>query len=108
MSHLIGALVSAFILTVIIEFTALYIIFRNNPRYLLLYSILINGVTNPLLNYLYLFHYPVLWILEAGVIAAEVILIRLLCEIRWRKACNVSLGMNCASLMGWIILSFSQ
>lgn len=108
MSQLVWALISAFILTITIEYAVLLLFFRSKPVSLLIYSLLINGITNPLLNYLYLFHYPTLWVLEIGVITTEGVLIHLLCTLRWRMACIVSTCINCASLSGWVILSFFQ
>ena len=104
MNPLLPALASALILTIATEYLVLLILIRNQPGMLLLYAILINGVTNPLLNYVYLFHYPILWPLEAGVILTETLLISLLIRIGCRYAFFCSVCANTVSILAGKLL----
>lgn len=99
MNFLLYALIWALICTITIEYGVFLVLIREKPGLLFFYTILINGITNPLLNYLFLFHCPVLWLLEAVVILIESILLHLLTGIGWRKAVVCSVCANCASII---------
>ena len=99
MNPLLPALITTLTVTIFTEFAVFLLIIRKNYSHLLLYAILINGFTNPLLNYLYLFEYPSLMPLEIGVVLIETILIHLLIRVSWRSAFVCSLCANTISLI---------
>lgn len=104
MNTLLQALTIALIITILTEYAVLLLLIRKNFLHLLLYTILMNGVTNPLLNYLYLFVYPSLVPLELGVIMVETLLIYVLVTISLKYAFLCSLCANCISIISGRIL----
>jgi hypothetical protein len=105
LNSLLPALAEAFFCTVTVEYMIFLVLIRKNPGMLLIYTVLINGLTNPLLNYVYLYHCPVLWPLETGVIIVESILLALLAATGWRKAFICAICANCASILVGKLLS---
>lgn len=107
MNSLITALISALLITITLEYIVLFLFIKTNPGFLLLSMILINGTTNPLLNYLVIFSgYPVL-ILEAGVIIGESLLIALLIRSTMKTALICSCCANgCSYLIGPFLMGF--
>jgi hypothetical protein len=99
MNSLLPALGMALILTILAEYLVLLLLIRMNWRILLLYAILINSITNPLLNYTYLFVYPSIWPLEVGVVLIEAVLIHLLTRVSWRYALVCSVCANSVSIL---------
>ncbi|PWR72730.1 hypothetical protein [Methanospirillum lacunae] len=77
--------------TILSEYVALILLIRKEPLNLFIYTVLINGVTNPLLNYCYLILDIPLILLETGVVCTEMILIYLLAKVDLRYAgiCSV-------------------
>ena len=106
MSYL-QSLALALMLTIFIEY-AVYIFFiRKDLMNLLIYSILINCFTNPLLNYVYTFEFHQLYVLEIIVTLLESFLIMLLMETKFFKALLISSSANLASLLlGLVIFGF--
>jgi hypothetical protein len=101
MNSLIPALVSALLITIALEFVVLFLLIRTNPGFLLLSMILINGTTNPFLNYLVIFSGCPVPILEVGVIITESFLIALLTRSAMKTALIWSCCANgCSYLIG--------
>lgn len=103
---LLPALMRALILTIIFEYPVLLLFIRREPLKLLVYTILINSFTNPLLNYLWLFHFHSLWPLEAGVIFLETLLIHLLTGVSMRYAFFCSICANGISFLAGMFVDF--
>lgn len=97
-------LASALVLTVLAEWASYALVARRGPADLLLYSLLINSLTNPLLNYLYNYQVHQLWALEASVVMAESLPICLLMETGYKRALMLSLVANAASLGAGLII----
>ena len=104
MSQILSALIIALFLTIIIEFLVFLAIFRGGWKNLLLYSALINSLTNPLLNYWYLFLFPHLLLLELLVVAVETILILALIRTSLQYAVLCSICANGASVLAGLLL----
>jgi hypothetical protein len=96
---LLPALGMALFLTILAEYLVMLLMIHINWRILLLYTILINCFTNPLLNYIYLFISPSIWPLEVGVVLVEAPLIHLLTRVSWRYALVCSLCANIVSFL---------
>jgi len=106
-NQLLLSLVSALIGTILIEFLTLFLLIRSEPVNLFIYTILINGVTNPLMNYGLIFLDIPLLALETGVVLTEMILIWLLFCVNLRYACICSLCANGVSVIAgffWMAL----
>jgi len=89
----------ALFLTILTEYAVLLILIRRNWKILLVYAILINCFTNPLLNFMYLFISPSIWPLEGGVIVIEAVLLHLLTREIWINALICSTCANGASIL---------
>lgn len=95
----------ALTITIFAEFAVYLAFIRSDPAKILLFSILINSFTNPLMNYLYNFEFNELYMLEVLVTLVESILIMLLMEMRYPKSLLISLVANLTSLIiGLIVL----
>jgi hypothetical protein len=105
LSYIITALITALALTILLEFLVYLILITGNWRELLLYSALINALTNPLLNYGYLFLLPNLLVLETVVIIGEVFLISQLMNVSIRSAVPCSICANGLSAFAGILLT---
>lgn len=95
------------LLTIIIEFFIYLIFIRKNILNLLLYSVLINSLTNPLANFMYQLKpwlFSQIFIIELGVFVMEIFFIKFLFEISWKKAILISLVANLASFIFGIIV----
>ncbi len=99
MNQLLLSLVSALIGTIITEYLVLVLLIRKEFLKLFVYTILINGITNPLMNYGLIFLDIHLIPLEAGVILAEMILIWMLTGVGMRYAGFCSLCVNGVSVL---------
>lgn len=89
--------------TIIIEFFVYLIFIREKVWKIFLYSLLINSVTNPIMNFLYGINFN-LYILEIGVFIIEIFLIKFLFKINYKKAILISLIANLLSfILGLII-----
>jgi len=97
--------VLALVFTILIEFLVYAVIIRKDYGRLIFYSILINSVTNPLLNFLQgSFNIIPLEIL---VFFAEIFLIKYLLEIDYKKAIGISFVANILSFVfGFFLLLF--
>jgi len=99
----------ALILTIIIEFIVYSIFIKKNYGKLFLYSVLINGFTNPLANLIstYTKIPTALLILEFFVIVVEVFFIKSLLEVKYWKAILISIVANIISwILGYLILIY--
>lgn len=106
MNPLLSALITALVVTILIEYAILVLLIRENVELLLLYIILINGCTNPLLNYFSIIGKYDTFILEAGVVIVEAILLSLLTRREFRYSLLCSLCINASSfLIGEILFS---
>lgn len=85
------------LITILIEFTILYVFLRQKPLKILLYTILINCLTLPLATMGYHYLISNLILIEILVIITETLLIRLLFEIGYKRAFTVSLVANLVS-----------
>jgi hypothetical protein len=103
---LLISLALALLLTVLSEFAVYLCLIHRSPWHLLMYSFLINSVTNPLLNYLHIFEGYNIGGLEILVVLVEIFLISLLTEISYSRALMVSTAANIASFILGIILTF--
>ena len=94
------------ICTIIIEFAVYLIAIRKNAIMLLVYALLINGLTNPLVNLFFNIMSPTILVVEFFVIVVEVFLIKYLFEIKYWKAILISLIANIISfVVGFFVLS---
>jgi hypothetical protein len=89
----------ALVFTIVCEFCILLVILRENPVKIGLTTIIINILTNPLMNYLLLIHDVPVLILELGVICCEMVMIKYLLRLSWRYALVCSILMNGISWM---------
>lgn len=70
-----GRLLTVLAFTILIEFVAYMLLAQTAPTTALLSSILINGITNPLINLIYYTLYDNVLVLETGVVIAETFMI---------------------------------
>ena len=96
---LLMSLALALLLTILSEFAVYLFLIHRSFWHLLMYSILINSFTNPLLNYLHIFEGYNLGGLEILVVLVESFLIFLLTEISYTRALIVSIATNIASFI---------
>jgi hypothetical protein len=96
-----------FFLTVIIEMIIVRMFFRKNSGRIFFYVFLINLITWPIANILYatLFGNAYAFVvIEAGVVATETFLLKILVQTTCKRAFLVSLTANAASAMAGILL----
>lgn len=86
--------VFAFSITITAEFMVFWILLRKEPLKLFMYSVLVNSLTWPIANYAYNNVLNNFLFVEAFVFLAEIILIKLLLEIKYRKALYISFIAN--------------
>lgn len=87
-------IILALLITIIVEFLILYLIFKDSPLMLFGYSVLINSFTLPIATYIYLNVLNNLFMVEISVILVESVLIMLLLEIKYKKAIFISIIVN--------------
>jgi hypothetical protein len=97
-------LVAALAATIVIEFVVFYALIRQDPKRLLLYSVLINSFTNPLFNYVYNCRLPDVYLLEMLVVLAEGVLLSKLLEMSYPKSLLISAAANAASYLIGLLL----
>ena len=98
-------IIIALIVTILIEFFIYSLFLRKNYLKLLGYSILINGLTNPLANLIFNMAGLVL-LIEILVFVVEIFLIKYLFRIKYLKAILISFIANLISfLIGFFIFS---
>lgn len=95
---------SALLLTIAVEFAVYLALTGKNPADLLLCSVAVNTLTNPLLNYLYLFEVHDLILLEASAVLAESFPIMALLRLSYPRALMISAAANLASLLAGILI----
>ena len=97
---------TSWVLTVALEALVWYIILKRNALNLVFYSVLINSLTLPLAQFLYLYFLDNLLIMEALVVLVEVPLVYLLLRVTLRQALYLSVLANLVSaLVGLIYYS---
>ena len=96
---------SALILTIVIEYVVVWFFFRKNSLKLFGIVILINCFTHPLALYFFLNSFTNLWIIEMFVFLTEVVLIKLLLEIRYSRAMLISFTANLVTTLAGLLFS---
>lgn len=100
-------LLLALTLTVLMEFPVIYLFIREKPGRTLLCTLLINLFTLPLATFSYIYLLPNLVIIEALVVVWELLLIKLIFQVKFSTAFIISLAANTVSaLMGVFIFMF--
>jgi len=90
--------------TIAIEYLVLLVFLKKEPLKLLLYSVLVNCVTWPLATFLYYSIFPQFLLLEIIVLLVEMILLKLLLQIKIGKALLLSFATNfVTALIGFVI-----
>ena len=87
------------LVTVAAEFLILWLLTRKPPLKVLVYSILINSVTQPISTYVYMNLPGLLWVIELGVVLVESVIIMLLFRLKYRRALLFSLAANAATTL---------
>jgi hypothetical protein len=82
------------VLTTAVEFLVLWLLTRRPVRQVLIYSILVNALTQPIATYVYQNVIGVLWLVEVGVVLVESVIIMLLFKFRYGRAALLSLAAN--------------
>jgi hypothetical protein len=85
--------------TVAAEFLILWLLTRQPPLRVLVYSILINSMTQPIATYIYMNLHGLLWVVEFGVVLVESALIMLLFRLKYRRALFFSVAANSATTL---------
>jgi len=97
------------ILTCAVETSLLVLIFRRNKklqlRQIILYGLLINCLTQPLLNLAYNLLGINLLLLEAIVFLIEAVLIRALFDVKWSRAMLISTAVNLVTLLLGLVIN---
>lgn len=106
--NILSLFIYALILTILCEFCVLLLIIQKNPVKIAFIAILINLVTNPLMNYLLLIHEVPVFVLELFVICCEAIMITYLLRISLRYALICSILMNGISWMAGILIRMAS
>jgi len=97
-------LLLALSLTVLVEFPVIYLFIREKPGRTLLYIIIINLFTLPLATFSYIYLLSNLVVIEALVILAEFLLIKLLFLVSLRNAFLISFTANILSAALGIVI----
>ena len=108
---IISSLIKSFILTVIIEYIIIKLIFIKKK--VLIPVLLVNMLTNPLVVYIYnimsiysfFYKYIVLVFLELLVVIVEGYVYKYLLEIKWKKALIISFISNGVAYLIGILIS---
>jgi hypothetical protein len=87
------------LVTITAEFLILWLLTRKPPLKVLVYSILINSMTQPLATYVYQSLPGVLWVVELGVVLVESVLIMLLFQLKYWQALLFSFLANVATAL---------
>lgn len=100
--------IDAWFLTIIVEFSILWIFIKKENPELFLYSILINSFTLPLATYSYQNLLNNIYIIELLVILIESFLIMILLQIKYKKAVLISIIANTiTALIGFLIFTLN-
>jgi hypothetical protein len=89
--------------TIFLEWGIYALFLRRRLFFLFGTSILVNGLTNPSANLLYS-SFPNLWLVELLVIASEILLLRWLIPLNWRRAVILSLAANLVSSAAGLLI----
>ncbi len=85
-------------LTIVLEYLVYLVLLRQEKwHFLLLVSVLVNALTQPLASYFYRYIFPEFWLIEAGVWLAETFLLALLLGLRLNRALLLSFVANAFS-----------
>ncbi len=87
------------IITIVIEFSVIWIFVRKDTSKLFLYAVLINSFTLPIATFSYQNLINNFYLIEVLVIFAESILIMLLLKIKYSKALLISFVANFVTAM---------
>lgn len=87
----------AFCLTVVVEFVVYLSLLRDHPGESLLFSVLINALTQPLAMYAHQVLHANLWVVEFVVVSLEWPLILGLFRISGYRSLSLALSANAAS-----------
>ncbi|MEN6329800.1 MAG: hypothetical protein ABFC91_05850, partial [Methanobacteriaceae archaeon] len=83
-----------------------WIILKNKPAQLVFYSVIINSLTLPLAQYVYLNFLENLMLMEIQVVLVETFLLYLLLRVKLRQAIYLSVVANLVStLVGLVVVS---
>jgi len=102
--NLLMQLASALMITIAVEFAAYLVLTGKDPATLLICSAAVNVLTNPLLNYLYLFEVHDLFLLEASAVLAESFLVMAILKLSYPQATMLSATANLASLLAGVLI----
>ncbi len=98
--------IASWVLTVTLEALVWYVILKKNAIKLVFYSVLINSLTLPLAQYLYLYFLDNLLVTEVLVVLVEVPLLYLLLRVTPRQALYLAVSANLVSgLVGLLLFS---
>ena len=104
---LIPLFIHALFLTLICECLVLSLLIRKSYLKICVVILLINCVTNPAINYLYLIHDIPLLLLESGVVVCEIYPLKLAFYLAIKDAILYSILLNaCSYCMGYFIFTF--
>ncbi|MCX6817612.1 MAG: hypothetical protein NTU57_02020 [Candidatus Aenigmarchaeota archaeon] len=94
------------LVTITVEYLVWLLLVRKKPLKLLLYAVLVNCVTWPLATFVYYSVFPQYFLLETLVFITEIVLLKLLLQIRMKKAVLLSFAANfVTALIGFVIAS---
>ncbi|MCA1917654.1 hypothetical protein [Methanospirillum hungatei] len=104
---LILLFIRALLLTIICECLVLSLLIRKSYLKICVSILLINCVTNPTINYLYLIHDVPLFLLEFGVVVCEIYPLKLAFHLGIKDAILYSILLNaCSYCAGYFIFTF--
>lgn len=94
----------AWVITIVVEFVIIWLLIREAPLKLFLYSLLINSITLPIATYSYINIINNIYFIELMVILAESPLVMLLLKINYKKAFLISFVANfVTALIGFLL-----
>lgn len=93
------------IVTIVVEYLIILSMTRKEPFKVLFYSILVNCITWPPAMLLYTGGMLQLLLIETAIFAVEAVLLKLLLQIKFRKAAMLSLAANAATALLGVALS---
>jgi hypothetical protein len=102
---MIESVLLSWFLTVSIEALLLWIILKNRPWQVLIFSILINSLTLPLAIYMYQYLITNLILVELLVVILEGFLLKVLFLLPYKKAFIISLAVNIVTALVGILIS---
>lgn len=91
--------------TIAAEVLILWLLTRKPPLKVLVYSILINSLTQPIATYVYARLPGLLWVIELGVVLVESALIMLLFQLKYWRALRFSFLANVATALLGVLWS---